>query len=70
MDIRLISDNELKLRAVIRGPTSAEADVLRNLHAKRSQDRQVFAWEAGSSTSLGPLRMLKPRWRCSSWLKW
>jgi hypothetical protein len=54
MDIRLATDRELRLRVVMQGPTSTEAEVFRQLCAKRSQDRQVFAWEVGSFYFVGP----------------
>jgi hypothetical protein len=54
MDIKFVSDAELRMRVVAQGPTSTEAKVVRQLHRKRALDRQVFAWEVGAFYFIGP----------------
>jgi hypothetical protein len=55
VEIRQVSDEDLKRIADEEGPASPAATVLRNLTKKRAKDRQVFVWQVGQYYFVGPV---------------
>jgi len=55
IEVERVSDELLELAAEMKGPSSAEAQVLARLRLQRSKDRQVYAFRFGNYLVTGPI---------------
>jgi hypothetical protein len=55
VEIKRVSEDDLKRLAEEEGPGSPASTILRNLAKKRARDRQVFVWQLGQCYFVGPV---------------
>ena len=54
MEVTRVSDLDLERLADVRGPSSVEAKVVKELRRKRARDHQVHVFKAGKYYFIGP----------------